>query len=87
MLDRDALPIETALERARLRRRLPDYRDRRIIRERARVTQVALARAVGVARPTVSRWETGSREPADEHLGAYIRMLDMFVYEIGSARQ
>lgn len=69
-------PLTSALERARLRRRLPDPPSRRLLRERADVTQKALAAACGVDRATVSRWETGDRDPDDRRLSLYLEALD-----------
>lgn len=73
--------LDEALERARLRRRLPDPQTRRVLRERAGITQTALAEALGVDRATVSRWESGDREPVDDYLPSYIAALNRFARE------
>ena len=36
---------------------------RRLVREQAGLSQQTLAEAVGVTRESISRWETGEREP------------------------
>jgi transcriptional regulator with XRE-family HTH domain len=61
---------------ARSRHRLPDPETRQLIRQRARVSQDDLAAALGVSRAAISRWETGSREPAKETVGSYVAALD-----------
>jgi transcriptional regulator with XRE-family HTH domain len=73
--------LENALEIARLRRRLPDARTRRALRERAGLPQAVVARAVGVDRATLSRWESGTRNPDDSHLEAYLQLLDRLARE------
>lgn len=67
--------LSEALERARRRRELPDARTRRLTRARAGITQIDLARALGVDRATVSRWESGDRNPDGELLVAYLDAL------------
>jgi transcriptional regulator with XRE-family HTH domain len=71
----------TALATGRLRRRLPPPEMRRRLRERAGIPQEALAQAVGVDRATVSRWETGEREPRARHLARYVEVLDRLAAE------
>jgi DNA-binding transcriptional regulator YiaG len=54
------------------------------IRSRARLSQSAIARAVGVSRPTVLRWEAGERRPsglAAVRLAYLLRELDHTVRE------
>lgn len=46
----------------------------RAIRERARLSQADIARAVGVDQPTVARWEAG-RLPRREHAARYADLL------------
>jgi DNA-binding XRE family transcriptional regulator len=71
-----SIGIEAALRMTRLRRRLPAPAARRLIRERAGVSQAAVASAVGVARPAISRWESGKRTPRGEHLKRYVAALE-----------
>jgi transcriptional regulator with XRE-family HTH domain len=73
--------LAAALEKARLRRRLPDPKTRRALRQRAGLPQAAVARAVGVDRATISRWESGEREPGEAHLRSYIETLGRLARE------
>lgn len=63
----------------RARRRLPAPPMRRAIRESAGVSQLRVAGQVGVTRMTVSRWESGVREPRGDHLLSYVALLDELV--------
>jgi DNA-binding transcriptional regulator YiaG len=74
--------FEAALEQSRLRRRLPDPAHRRLLRERAGLSQGDVARALNVGRPTVCRWESGERDPGPVHLGAYLALLDRLAREV-----
>ena len=74
--------LERAIERGRLQRRLPDPRARRALREGADVTQDAIAKAVGVTRAEVSKWESGSRTPRGEALRRYLKVLDRLRQEV-----
>lgn len=49
-----------------LRRSFPAPHKRRALRAEQGVSQAALARAVGVSRSTVTRWEQGVRLPRDD---------------------
>ena len=55
---------------------LPPVPSRRVLRLAAGLSQTEVATAVGVDRATVSRWETGSREPAGSNRDAYAEALD-----------
>lgn len=55
--------------------RLPSVETRRAIRLAARVSQVRMARELGVHRQTLIRWETGSLEPRGDHRARYARLL------------
>lgn len=55
--------------------RLPSPAVRRMLRERADMTQLQMATMVGVRRPTVTRWEAGKREPSGEIRERYIAVL------------
>jgi transcriptional regulator with XRE-family HTH domain len=50
---------------------------------RARMTIADLARAVHVARPTVSLWESGRRRPARHHWPALAAALDLEPVQVG----
>jgi len=58
---------------AQLRADLASGRAREI-RERARLSQADVARALGVDQPTVQRWEAGS-QPRREHAARYADLL------------
>lgn len=73
--------LEAALEKRRLRQRLPRAEMRRLLRRSAELPQEAIAEAVGVDRATVSRWESGEREPRDEHVVRYLEVLDRLARE------
>jgi DNA-binding transcriptional regulator YiaG len=68
--------LEEALARAEKLRTMPAPGMRRRIRERAGLTQLDLAAALGVSRPAVSRWEAGQREPRGELGLRYVEILD-----------
>jgi DNA-binding transcriptional regulator YiaG len=57
------------------RRSLPEPSDRRLIRERARLSQDELATFLRVDRASVSRWESGARTPTGKTLEAYVTVL------------
>jgi DNA-binding transcriptional regulator YiaG len=69
------------LEKRRAARRLPEPRMRRLLRERAGLSQQDLAQVLGVDRATVSRWESGERDPWPSHVGAYVDALDRLARE------
>jgi DNA-binding transcriptional regulator YiaG len=73
--------LNRELEQVRLRRRLPNTETRRALRQRAGVSQVALARALGVDPATVCRWEAGERVPSGDRLTAYLAALDRLARE------
>jgi DNA-binding XRE family transcriptional regulator len=58
------------------RRRLPPPATRRAIRVAAGATQDDVAAVVRVHRETISRWESGRREPRRLHLVRYIEILE-----------
>lgn len=70
------MAVSDLLERVQSRRRLPEPRLRRLIREGARVSLGDIAEALGVTRSAVSRWEHGLREPRDGVLERYADLLD-----------
>jgi transcriptional regulator with XRE-family HTH domain len=67
--------LEDALDAARARKQLPEPSLRRLLRERAGVSQAVLATAVGVDRASVSRWESGRRTPRGEQVERYRAVL------------
>lgn len=74
----DNHPLIEALARRRLRARLPAPAVRRHLRHSVGMTQVEVAALVGVQPPTVSRWESGVRQPGDAVLPLYLDLLDRF---------
>lgn len=68
-------PLRESINQARLRRSLPAPGMRRQTRELAGVSQTAVSEALGVARATVSRWETGVRTPRGDLLKRYVGLL------------
>ena len=75
------MKLEALAERSKRRRRLPEPHLRRLVRERARVSQEDLAQTIGVNRSTVCRWESGQRSPRDANLAAYLDVLDRLAAE------
>lgn len=53
-----------------------------MIRERAGVSQEAVARAVGVERPAISRWEAGLCTPRGKDLERYLAVLEQLAAEM-----
>ena len=76
-----AAALDTVLAAGRARRRLPQPAIRRLLRERARLSQREVAQALGVDPPTVSRWESGSRTPSGRFLERYLELLDRLAGE------
>ena len=73
--------VDELLDQARVRRALPPAPVRRFLRERAGVTQAELAEVLGVERPTVTRYESGAREPRGELRIAYVGLLERLAGE------
>jgi transcriptional regulator with XRE-family HTH domain len=67
----DAVDVKLAA-----RRDLPPPRLRRILREDLGLSQEDVARAVGVHRESVSRWERGLCYPRGDHLIRYVEILN-----------
>ncbi|MDQ0576467.1 helix-turn-helix transcriptional regulator [Agromyces albus] len=65
----------TLIEEVRIARDLPKPEVARLIRESAGVSQIRLANELGVARNTISRWETGDRRPRGELRLRYAQLL------------
>ena len=58
------------------RRRLPSPALRKAIRADAGVPVADMARAVGVSRQAIYRWERGTRTPRGDAMRAYLAVLD-----------
>jgi DNA-binding transcriptional regulator YiaG len=71
-----AVNLDELLERKTARRRLPAPDVRKLLRERAGLTQTEAGAVVAVLPSTVSRWETGQRTPRGETLDRYIELLE-----------
>ena len=65
--------FDAELTRARERGELPPPTLRKLLRERAGLTQASQARALGVHRAALCRWESGDRRPRD--VGPYLEAL------------
>ena len=79
LIERDHLG--EVLELARIRRRLPPPKIRRTLRERAGIPQTSMAAALNVESSTISRWESGAREPRDQHLQRDLAALERLARE------
>jgi DNA-binding transcriptional regulator YiaG len=79
--DMDAEALEQALGQVRTRRQLPPPSRRRRLRERAGLSQLAVARALGVTREAVAYWERGHRTPRPASAAAYLELLDRLAAE------
>lgn len=73
--------FDALLHRSRAARRLPEPVIRRLLRERAGLTQAAVAEALGVRRSAVTRWESGARSPRGALLEQYVLLLDRLATE------
>jgi HTH-type transcriptional regulator/antitoxin MqsA len=76
-----SLPEELTAK-IRARRDLPSPSSRRQIRQAAGLTQMDIARAIGVCRPVVARWESGERRPNAEHAQRYLELLDSIALQL-----
>jgi transcriptional regulator with XRE-family HTH domain len=74
-------PLDAAVALARARRRFPSPEARRVLRERAGISQNDIAVALGVTRTAVCLWESGEREPRAENLQKYLALLDRLAQE------
>jgi DNA-binding transcriptional regulator YiaG len=66
---------EELVATARSYQRLPDARHRRRIRQKAGVSQRAMAATLEVSALTVLRWEQG-RQPRPYIVGRYVELLE-----------
>lgn len=76
-----ATTLDAILARGRARRRLPKPAMRRLLRQRAGVSQRDIASVLRVDAPTVSRWESGYRSPTGALLERYVALLDRLAAE------
>ncbi len=78
----ETMDLEDLITRGRLRKRgLPAPPVRRLIRERAGLSQVDLAGYLDVSRPTITRYENGRRTPRGVLLERYQELLDRLTRE------
>jgi DNA-binding transcriptional regulator YiaG len=75
-MDNDTDALTRELEAVRLRRSLPSPSQLRARRERAGLSQSAVARLLGATPSSVCRWEAGTRRPGGRLLADYIALLD-----------
>ena len=73
--------IEGLVAEARLRRSLPPPAVCRAIRESACVSQLEVARALGVDRVSVTRYESGQRSPRPAVRSRYVEVLSRLAEE------
>jgi DNA-binding transcriptional regulator YiaG len=73
--------FDDLLAAGRTRRRLPEPAVRRFLRERAGLSQAAVATYLEVTRPAVTLWEAGKRTPRGPKLAAYNDLLDRLARE------
>lgn len=76
-----ATAIEHLLAEARRRQSLPPPAVRRLLREQAGLTQDEVAGTIGVGRPSVTRYESGTRDPRGEIRLAYVDLLERIAGE------
>ncbi len=67
--------VDSLVQAVKLRRPLPPPAERRAIRQRAGISQAAIAAALGCSTCAVTRWEQGSRMPRDESRQRYAELL------------
>ena len=53
-----------------------------IYRQKANMTQVEMAKAVGVTQPTVSAWENGEASPAGDKLPLLAKTLNCTIDDL-----
>lgn len=76
------MKLDQVLAHARARHSLPSPRARRLIRERAGLSQADLAAVLGVSEAAISRWEAGLRFPRRPALDAYAQVLARLAEEL-----
>jgi transcriptional regulator with XRE-family HTH domain len=73
------------IRKARARRSLPSPAVCRDLRLGAGITQAEIAEVLGVDRASVTRWESGTREPRGDVRLAYIDLLARLAREATTA--
>jgi DNA-binding transcriptional regulator YiaG len=71
--------LDQLLADANAQRSLPEPAVRRVVRQRAGLSQGDVARVLGVNRVSVTRWESGAREPRRSNAVSYAALLDRLV--------
>lgn len=74
--------LEQILSEARLRRSLPEPPVRRVLRQRAGLTQQEVALVLGVDRASIARYENGGRDPRGAIRVAYVALLTRLAKEV-----
>lgn len=74
--------LEHLLAEARIRKSLPEPEIRRLLRERAGLTQDEVARVLGVNRVAVTRYEGGTRSPRGRLRVEYAQLLERLAQEV-----
>ncbi len=62
-------------DKRRAHQQLPPPELRRALRQSAGLSQADIAKATGVHKSAVSRWESGTSDPTGEQLVAYVALL------------
>lgn len=73
--------LDDLLASSRTRRALPEPAIRALLRRRAGLSQGQIAKALGVSRAAMCRWESGVRTPRGANLQAYVDVLDRLAAE------
>jgi DNA-binding transcriptional regulator YiaG len=76
-----ATALDQLLADSRRRQCLPPPPIRRLLRERAGLSQADVAAALGVGRTAVTRWEAGSRRPRHAVHALYVELLERLAQE------
>ena len=76
--------LEQLLTEARARRSLPEPELRRLLRQRAGLSQEQVAEVLGVNRVAVSRYESGQRTPRGTVQLQYVQLLQRLGDEIAA---
>ena len=79
--------LDQLLIEARLSRSLPAPPLRRLLRERAGLSQQDIADVIGVSRPAVTRWESGLRLPRTAARARYAELLERLREEVSTERR
>lgn len=73
--------LDHLLTEAHRRRSLPPPAVRRLLRERAGLTQREVASVLDIGRPAVTRYESGARNPRGRTRLAYVELLERLAGE------